>query len=84
MDTDQLISDVEEIVKISCSFRERIEFTETSWTTESEALNLFESQLNIFETTKDLVTSDRFTEAFILTRTVFENYFLISLILKGT
>ena len=84
MDESELFPDVDGILKVSRDFRHRIEFAETSWLNESEALKLFESQLDISETIRDLVRKDSCFETFILNRTVFENYFLISLILKGT
>ena len=84
MDEKKLFVDVEKMLELSSSFRKRIEFAETSRLTESDALRLFESQVRIFESIHDLVRKERYMEAFILNRTVFENYFLISLILKGT
>ena len=84
MDEEKLFLDVEKMLELSNSFRERIEFAETSRLTEFDALRLFESQVRIFESIQDLVRKERYMEAFILNRTVFENYFLISLILKGT
>lgn len=81
---DEVFADVDEVLKLSRDFRERIEFSEISWTTESEALRLFESQLGIFETTKDLVNKNRYVEDFILNRTICKNFFLISLMSKGT
>jgi len=84
MDEDKIFADVDEMLKVSHGLRNRIEFAEVSWLTESEALRLFESQLDISETIRDLVSKSKYAEAFILNRTIFENYFLISLMLKGT
>lgn len=84
MDEEEVFADLNDLFKLSLNFRERIEFAEVSWTTESEALQLFERHLDIFKTIKDLTSKDKYVEAFILNRTTFENYFLISLMLKGT
>jgi hypothetical protein len=80
----ELYEGVDEILKASRSFRDRIEFAKESWTFESDALSLFESQIEIMETIKDLVNKNRYIESFILNRTIFENYFFIFLMLKGT
>jgi len=84
MDEDKIFADVDGMLKVSHGLRNRIEFAEVSWLTESEALRLFESQLDISETIRNLVSQSKYAEAFILNRTIFENYFLISLMLKGT
>jgi len=79
----ELIQDLDEILATSTDFRNRIKWGEASWTFESDAINLFESQLDILKTIKELVSQNKYVEAFILNRTVFENYFLISLMIKG-
>lgn len=79
-----LCDDVEKILGLSKDFRKRIAFVDTTWDTEMEALRLFESQVKISETIQDLAKDEKFGEAFILNRTLFENYLLICLILKGT
>lgn len=79
-----MFEDVERILELSKNFRKRIAFADATWDTEMEALRLFESQVKIFETIRDLVKEGKYAEAFILNRTVFENYLLICLILKGT
>jgi hypothetical protein len=84
MNEGEQLSDTEEILRVSIGFRHQIKFADESWANENMALNLFESQVEICKTTKDLIKENRFDEAFILNRTVFENYFLIALILKGT
>jgi hypothetical protein len=81
---NQLFEDVEIILGLSKTFRDRIEYAKNVWEKENKALNLFESQVQLCETIRDLVKAERYTEAFILNRTVFENFFLISLILKGS
>lgn len=81
---NQLFEDVEIILGLSKTFRDRIEYAKNVWEQENKALNLFESQVQLCETIRDLVKAERYTEAFILNRTVFENFFLISLILKGS
>lgn len=53
MDENELLSDVDEIFEVSDGFRQRIEFADASWTTETEALELFKSQLDILETIRD-------------------------------
>jgi len=80
---NEILADVNEILTASINFRKRIEWGKISWTFESDAINLFESQIDILKTVRDLVNQNRFVEAFILHRSVFENYFLISLMLKG-
>jgi len=80
----QLFDDVEKILELANGFRERIAFAEATWDTEMEALRLFKSQVKISETIRDLVKREKYAEAFILNRTVFEDYLLICLILKGT
>jgi len=79
-----LFDDIEKILELSRNFRKRIVFADATWYTEMEALRLFESQVKISETIQDLAKGGKFAEAFILNRTLFENYLLICLILKGT
>lgn len=80
----QLFEDVERILELSKSFRKKIEYGKNVWEQEREALSLFESQVQICETIRDLVKAEKYMEAFILNRTLFENFFLICLILKGS
>jgi len=84
LEEQRLFEDVEKILELSSDFRRRIKFAQATWLTEMEALRLFESQVKICETIRDLVKAEKYAEAFILNRTVFENYLLICLILKGT
>ncbi|MEM3641610.1 MAG: DUF5677 domain-containing protein [Candidatus Bathyarchaeia archaeon] len=84
MKEKQLFEDVERILELSKTFRQKIEWAKTPWLHETEALKLFESQVQICETIRDLVKAEKYTEAFILNRTLFENFFLICLILKGS
>jgi len=84
LEEDQLFADVEKILELSNDFRKKIDFTSSVWDTEMKALRLFESQVKICETIRDLVEGNKYAEVFILNRTLFENYFLICLILKGT
>lgn len=84
MEEVQLFGDVEKILELSSNFRKRIEYAEATWDTEMEALRLFESQVRTCQTIRDLVKGEKYAEAFILNRTVLENYLLICLILKGT
>jgi hypothetical protein len=84
MDETILLSDVEAIIKVSSNLRSNIQFADEVSDYEVKALSLFESQLDIAKTIEDLVKDKKFVDAFILNRTIFENYFLIALILKGT
>lgn len=84
LDENQLFSDVEKLLEISRDFKNRIKFAEEVWSYETEALQLFERQVEICETIRDLVRAGRYGEAFILNRTLLENYLWISLILEGT
>src|SRR4030042_1851946 len=84
MDNNELYKDADDLLNICDHFRSNIEWGKSSWLNEIEALNLLGREVGIFKTIEELVRQEKYGEAFILNRTVFENFFLLSLVLKGT
>lgn len=84
MQESVLFKEAEEIIQVCKHFKEHIQWGKSSWINDSEAIKLVISQIEVLESTKELVKNEKIVEGFILLRTIFENFFIVSLILNGT
>ena len=84
MEEPVLFREAEKIIQTCKKFKDNVQGGDSSWINDSEAIDLVIHLIEILESVKELVQQNKIVEGLILIRTVFENYFIISLILNGT
>jgi len=84
MEEPVLFREAKKIIQTCKKFKDNVQWWDSSWINDSEAIDLVIHQIEILESVKELVQQNKIVEGLILIRTVFENYFIISLILNGT